>query len=313
MNLRHFAHLAGIAPMLRSVLLSEPVLRLQARRRGMRLHAAGDCLHVVSGKREIIINRAHRPYAYDMMNYFDYYHGAVMGEERAGRWAVDYSRPRTHRLAKSGVAFQFPSLPESDESTEVYLQVLNLRAGEVVFDLGAYAGASAYFIARAVGASGLVISLEPDVVNYRALSENIRTHGLDQVIAVPKGVWWETTTLAFQAESNMGSSVADITDRSTNVKEVPVLSLTDVAKLAGGRRIDAIKMDIEGAELEVLRHATEFLAAHGRPRLVIEPHLVSGRMNTEELRAILHGCSYQTRLLTQGLQNWPLILAWPAA
>jgi FkbM family methyltransferase len=247
------------------------------------------------------------------VRFFDYYHNAVQSQVGEGRAVVDYSAPRIHTLSRSGVAFLFTSLPESDESTQTYLSALQPRPGETVLDLGAYCGASAYFIAKLVGDSGLVLSFEPDEENFRALIKNIRTHALANVTAIPKGVWSETTTLTFQSEGNMGSAAASITGRETNLKKVSVLSLADVAALCSGRRIDAIKMDIEGAELAVLRHAGEFLLAHRLPRLVIEPHFIDGRMVTEELRTILHGYGYQTRLLSQGVQNWPLISAYAAA
>jgi hypothetical protein len=70
-------------------------------------------------------------------------------------------------------------------------------------------------------------------------------------------------------------------------------------------------MDIEGAELAVLRKAGKFLRVH-QPRLVIEPHIVEGKMSTEEICHILKSYGYVTELLQQGVQNWPLIAARPA-
>jgi len=288
-------------------------IRRHARNQGIVLEFRDSLIAVQKGNREIRINPKHEVYVWDMINSFDYYHSAVFPSEANGVEFVDYSRPGLQRLKRSGVEFEFPSLPESDESTEVYLSVLGLRAGDVVLDLGAYAGASAYFLAQAVGAGGTVVSFEPDETNFRYLQANIARHHLTNVRPVDKGVWSETTRLEFQAEGNMGSSAVAVLGRNTSVKVVNVVSLDDAAKLAGEElpRIAAIKMDIEGAEVAVLKSAGDFLRRH-RPRLVVEPHFVNGRMCTEEICQVLRGYGYCVQLINQGVQNWSLIGASPS-
>lgn len=282
-----------------------------ARELGISLEFGAGQILVRKSNRQIQINSKHGVYLWDMINFFDYYHGAVVPKMMNDMAVVDYSRPALQRLSRSGIEFEFPSLPESDESTETYMGALDLRPGEVVFDLGAYSGASAYFLAKAVGPDGIVISFEPDEINFRYLQANIARHCLTNVRPVEKGIWSETGSLEFHAEGNMGSSAVLVKDRKSNVKVVHVLSLEDAAKIAGGKRVAAIKMDIEGAEVVVLRKAAEFLQKH-QPRLVIEPHVVGGKMATEEICQILRKNGYRIELLQQGIQNWPLIAARPA-
>ena len=290
-------------------------------RSGIKNHAQNLGVNLEFGISEIVVRKTervirvspeHEIYLWDMVNFFDYYHGAVHPRISHGVAVVDYARPALHRLTRSGVEFEFPSLPESDESTETYMAALKVEPGDVVLDLGAYAGASAYFLSKAVGPSGMVVSFEPDEINFRYLESNVARHHLINVRAVAKGVWSETTTLEFQAEGNMGSSAVAILGRTSNIKRVDVLSLDDASKLAGSGRVAAIKMDIEGAEVAVLKHAGDFLQKH-RPRLVIEPHCVNGKMVTEEICDLLRGYGYSVELLSQGVQNWPLIAACPAS
>ena len=282
-----------------------------SRRRGMRLSYLPEAIHIIRGQDEIRISRGHEVYAHHITIFFDYYFSAVVPEEAAGRRIVDYSKPKVQRLRRSLIEFEFPSLPESDESTEMYLAALKLKEGEVVFDLGAYAGASAYFFAKAVGASGLVAAFEPDTTTLAFLRSNVQRHSLSNVKIFDCGIWSENTTLAFQAEGNMGSSVSTILKRDSNLRETRVVTLEEAARLSGGRPVACIKMDIEGAEVEVLRSARDFLRAH-RPRLVIEPHQVEGRMTTAAVRELLQGLDYNVEILSQGSQNWPLISATPA-
>jgi len=112
----------------------------------------------------------------------------------------------------------------------------------------------------------------------------------------------------------MGSSVVSVLGRNTNVKVVNVLSINDAAGLAdkGRVRIAAVKMDIEGAEVEVLKSAGDFLHRN-KPNLVIEPHVVDGRMCTEEICQLLGSYGYSVQMLSQGIHNWQLISAKPTA
>ena len=298
----------------RKFLSPTPVTR---RQKGLRRHAAKkggivewmpEWIGFRFDRREIRLNPRHEVYSYDMINYFDYYHAAVVAVPHEGIELVDYSKPAVHTLGRSRIPFFFPSLPESDESTEAYMEVLNLKPGQVVLDCGAYAGASAYFLSKAVGPDGLVISFEPDAENFSALVGNIKRHGLKNVMAVNKGVWSSSCSLQFQAEGNMGSGVVSILGRKSNVITVEVLSLEEAASLAGGRPVNAIKMDIEGAELEVIAKCAAFLKKF-TPNMIIEPHVVNGEMNTEILRSLLVGYGYKTSLKSQGVSDWFLITA----
>ena len=283
---------------------------IASRRRGIRLTFEGDRIRVRRGREEIHLAPAHEVYTYDMVVFFDYYFSAVTPEERNGTRVADYSRPKVHRLRRSLVELEFPSLPESDESTEMYLGALQPKEGEVVLDLGAYAGGSTYFFSKAVGPNGCVLAFEPDITSLQFLRANIARHALANVEVFDCGVWSENTTLAFQAEGSMGSSVSALLKRDSNLRETRVITLSEAAKLANGRRIDCIKMDIEGAEVEVLKSAGSFFREH-RPRLVIEPHKLDGRMSTDDVSRILQGYGYEVEVLSQGSQEWPLVRAWP--
>ncbi len=289
-------------------------LQRAAAKHGLEIEFSGEAIRVRRGLEAIRLSVDHAVYAWDMIHYFDYYFHAVVpqADGRSGHGQeVDYSRSRKQRLLQSGVEFEFPSLPESDESTQIYLEHLQLRAGDVVLDLGAYAGSSTYFFAHRVGGQGLVAAFEPDRTNFGCLQRNIAQHRLTNVKPFCKGVWGSTTTLAFQAEGSMGSSVASLLCRSSNVVTVEVVTLEDAARLAGVNAVHAVKMDIEGAELEVLRNCGDFLRRH-RPRMVIEPHVVDGKMCTQPLRSLLESYGLRTRLVGQGsISDWPLVVAEP--
>jgi FkbM family methyltransferase len=50
---------------------------------------------------------------------------------------------------------------------------LDLKSGDIVFDVGAHIGSFALKAARLAGEDGLVVALEPELENYRLLQENV--------------------------------------------------------------------------------------------------------------------------------------------
>jgi FkbM family methyltransferase len=283
---------------------------LFAKQHGMTLKNSGGAITVDNGNRRIIVSAKHPAYVHTMIQYFNHYHSAVRPIIVDGVSVVDYSSPRLHCLSRSGLEFIFPSLAETDEAIEAYITALKLKPGDAVLDLGAYAGATAYYLSKAVGPDGRVLALEPDEINFRYLQENVTRHALKNVTCVPFGIWNEETTVEFQSEGSSGSAVATIIGRSSNVRKVSMITLERAADVLRVDRIAGIKMDIEGAEMVVLKSARNFLTHH-QPRIIIEPHFIDGVLVTDELCRLMHSYGFKTELLSQDSEYWPLVAAYP--
>jgi len=288
-------------------------LKWLARRRGLRLEAGetdhGPTLRFHGAQnRCIVLSRRHVMYGEDMIRFFDYYFGAVVPHTENGESIVDYSQPAWQTLRPSGVKLHFSSLPESDTTTELYLEKAALGPNDVIIDLGGYCGGSSYFFARAAGPGGRVLCLEPDPLNFESLQKNIAFHQLKNVTALPLAAWSHSGKLRFETEGNMGSGVNAVHTRNARAIEIDSITLDDLVAKYLLERIDLIKMDIEGAECVVLRSAASLLAKF-RPRLVIEPHVVSGKLNTDEVFSILSGLGYKCEIIQQGELKLPLVFA----
>jgi FkbM family methyltransferase len=283
---------------------------LFAKQHGMTLKNSGGVITIDNGNRRIIVSARHPAYVHTMIQYFNHYHSAVRPAIVDGVSIVDYSSPRLQCLSKSGLEFTFPSLAETDEAISAYITALKLKAGDAVVDLGAYAGATTYFLSKAVGPAGRVLAFEPDEINFRYLQENMTRHGLKNVTCVPFGIWDKEATVEFQSEGSSGSGVATILGRSSNLRKVSMITLERTAEILGVNRIAAIKMDIEGAEMVVLKGARNFLTRH-QPRLIIEPHYIDGTLVTDELCGLMRSYGFKTELLSQDSEYWPLVLAYP--
>ena len=161
-----------------------------------------------------------------------------------------------------------------------------------------------------MGGGGKVLTFEPDSNNYEALTRNIAAHQLTNVTAFNMGIWSVTTTLSFQAEGNLGSSIAMPNGRTSNLHSISVISLDDLVEKCGLERLDFAKFDIEGAELSALAAASNAWWRL-RPKMVIEPHVVNGTVCTEALCEILRYRGYAIQILPQAKLRLPLIYAEP--
>jgi FkbM family methyltransferase len=145
-----------------------------------------------------------------------------------------------------------------------------VRAGDVVLDCGANIGVFTWE-ALSAGAK-LVVAIEPAEDNIESLRRNFAKEiAQGRVIVYPKGVWDETTTLQFHEFENSALDSLVMATRPEEHKqartvEVPVTTIDQLVKELGLQRVDFIKMDIEGAERNAIRGASQTLL-HSRPRM----------------------------------------------
>ncbi len=153
------------------------------------------------------------------------------------------------------------------------------RPGWTVADLGAHKGSFA-LLAAAAGAR--VLAVEPAPANLPQLERNVEANGLAvEVLPYAVGVERGSGVLAFApGAAHRGTLVLDRGYETRAVVET--ITLADVVERAGGA-LDLVKMDIEGAELGVLRAASaEGLVGIGR--MVVECH-GNGERSTDEVAA----------------------------
>ena len=147
-----------------------------------------------------------------------------------------------------------------------------LRPGMTVVDAGAHVGQYTLLASRAVGAGGRVHAFEPHPVLFRALQRNIARAGCANVVAAPLalGAVQDERPFFLHAVDNLGGS--SLRAVSPEDRAVPVQLTTLDAHLAahGGLRVDLLKIDVEGAERDLLRGADLTLRASPDIVLVIE-------------------------------------------
>ena len=148
-----------------------------------------------------------------------------------------------------------------------------LRPGMIFYDLGANIGLFTLLGARLVGETGKVFSFEPDPENATRLRRNIQRNGFTNITIVDSGVWSKTGKLKFvpadAASPDHGTGKFIAAESGPSGTATGCVSLDDYTQSAPWP--DAIKCDIEGAEVEALRGAEKFLRAK-HPSIVCEMH-----------------------------------------
>ncbi len=136
--------------------------------------------------------------------------------------------------------------------------------GGVVVDAGANLGNHTIFFGRICGAAG-IIAFEPMRETFRILSRNVALNALEGVTLhnVALGAAAGRAVLARFSLSNLGSNKVRYAEEGS----YPVIAL-DSLQLP---RVDFVKVDVEGTQLEVLQGARDTLA-RCRPRVCVEIH-----------------------------------------
>ncbi len=125
----------------------------------------------------------------------------------------------------------------------------------VIFDCGANVGTSCLFFNREFK-DAIIHAFEPDPNVFKALSQNLERNAVDNVQLYNAAVWKEEGTLEFGADGADSGAISQTSNEtSIKVKAVRLKNLIEKEEV-----IDLLKMDIEGAEVEVILDCKDVLS-----------------------------------------------------
>jgi FkbM family methyltransferase len=273
--------------------LVQSALRMHGLRSGYGVTFAKDTITILRDKRKMILNKAEYVQVPIMMECYDLFFNSIASTEIGGTDVLDFSKPGLQRYRKNGESFYFPAIPE-DDVIDAYVHSYAPKAGDIVWDAGAYAGASTYFFAEMVGPSGKVYAFEPDLNNYQYLLKNIELHKMTNVIPIRKALSGSTGTAEFEMNGSMSSALSDFIAYSENrtVQKVETLTFEDACTELGGAP-NYVKMDIEGAEVAMVQSSLEFLKANPVHFAIESYHRVDGELTFGPLEKLFASIGYQ--------------------
>jgi FkbM family methyltransferase len=197
---------------------------------------------------------------------------------RVRRWFPDAPLPLRLPFGlwwlPKGSALDRQLLAGSFESSEVKFVERYLRSGMTVLDIGAHHGFYSLLASRLIGPNGRVFAFEPSARERKRLARHVALNRCSNVQIEPTALGSHTTQadlfLVDGAEDYCNSLRPPAVDAKTRTTRVNVTSIDEFLSRTGIQKIDFIKLDVEGAELEVLKGARSLLAAVPRPTLLVE-------------------------------------------
>src|SRR5918995_324176 len=158
------------------------------------------------------------------------------------------------------------------------------KEGDIVVDIGAHMGRYTIIGAKRVGAQGKVVAIEAHPGNFEMLNRNIKLNQLTNVIPLNYAVYSKETKIKLYLpdeesgytmhHSIMSNYVFTKYKDKTEDKfvEVNANTLDYFLQLEGITDVNWIKIDVEGAEFEVLKGAHNVLSNSKNISLLIEVH-----------------------------------------
>lgn len=157
----------------------------------------------------------------------------------------------------------------------------------LIIDCGANIGLSVIYFKR-LFPNAKVIAFEPDKKIFQYLKFNISSFGFDDVELINKGLWHEEITLSFFSEGADGGRVAKENDKE-NIIKIDTVVLSDYLK---NTKVDFLKIDIEGAETDVLIECEPYLK--NVEKIFIEYHSFIDKPQTlSKILHILQNCGFR--------------------
>ena len=180
----------------------------------------------------------------------------------------------------------------------------HLSDGAVFVDVGAHIGYYSLKAARVVGAAGRVIAVEPNPPTVHELEANISASGATVISLQPVACSDAETTLDLFSSPRVNTGQTSLSrdnasqgGRAVTTYHVRARPLDDIVTDTGVSRVDIVKIDVEGAEMLVLKGAARTLARY-HPALMVElidAQLRSMGTSEAEVRAFLKAQGYAAR------------------
>lgn len=222
-----------------------------------------------------------------------------MDKERWSRFArYAFRKPIFHRSHRIWIdLLNFFSIEGIGDFPDGWMYFKN---SEIGIQIGANRGEYTFLAARAVGKDGMCIALEPNPLAYIDLVHLAALNRFPNVICLPLACGAQFYEAHFSADlaavSTYGDGIYSMKgmDKSLPTDQIAtfrarVVPLDALVEGLGLPRVDFIIMDVEGAELDILRGAQKLLVTSA-PRLYIELHGTAS-----EVESFLKELGYETK------------------
>jgi FkbM family methyltransferase len=177
-----------------------------------------------------------------------------------------------------------------------YLMHFKPNKGDVVLDCGAYEGHFSIIASRLVGNKGLVYSFEPQDEMADTMSKKFLKYGLSNIRVINKGIFsHKSSMLVDKGTYNAGFSIVDLDESVNDQVRIDLIDIDSFVIDYKLKRLDFVKMDIEGAEIEALIGAKKALNKFFPKVVIASYHIRDGSKTAVWVEKFL---------VEQGFKSW---------
>lgn len=174
-----------------------------------------------------------------------------------------------------------------------------IEPGMTFIDVGANKGDHAFLVGQLTGDNGKVIAVEPLPDNHHWLKKSLAKNDFDNIELVEAALSDEDGQATFEHGefSGWGKMLADDGEAEKETIQVRKAALDSLVSELDLEQVDAIKIDVEGAETEVVRGARKTIERF-RPMIWLEIH--AGRADVDWLSDFFTEQDYRITRLSTG-------------
>jgi FkbM family methyltransferase len=179
---------------------------------------------------------------------------------------------------------------------------LRVEKGDIFIDIGAHIGKYSIPLSKI---ASRIVAVEPDPDNYECLKRNVETNRIRNITTVNMLAWKEDTTVKFYLTDKKGGGTTKeglpLRTYVGRYLELQAETMDNMLKSLGISEVDWIKIDVEGAEYEVLKGLRETLSK-------CKPHIIAEIMkpNLKKVLALMDDLDYNAEPITES-ESPPLI------
>lgn len=161
----------------------------------------------------------------------------------------------------------YPVFKKRQDRFEIELLRQHIKPGAIVLDIGANIGFYAKILSDLVGEKGKVHCFEPDITNFEHLKK--ATAGISNILINNKAVGPKTEKLKIYTSKNI--NVDHRTYKPDDFdKEIDIDAVSIDDHLNGNLKVDIIKMDIQGFEMQAVKGMAKTFQNNPQLKLISE-------------------------------------------
>lgn len=203
----------------------------------------------------------------------------------------------------SGVSLYFFGEHYEPFSAALVSELVN--QGDVCIDIGANVGSYTFLMADSTGSEGKVFAFEPNPNLYNLLLDSVKLNQASSFICVDNKALYSQSgeILKFYLSDNPSNSgTSSLLNHGVFVSEensirVETIRLTDYFRANSIEKCKLLKIDVERAELEVLKGMIDIMAEQKIDYIILE------QLAGSESQELLHSINYAGWLINEESKN----------